>query len=147
MIVGKTFTFDAAHRVLRHEGKCHNLHGHTYRLEIDLDGPVLESPRDVNGNDNPSYGMVLDFYELGRFWKEWLEPMVDHVVLLEDEDPLVERIEDLVKVTTLDTTPTAESLVYWIRDLLEGWLREENHGQIRVRRVRVYETPTSWAEG
>jgi 6-pyruvoyltetrahydropterin/6-carboxytetrahydropterin synthase len=44
-----TFTFEAAHRLAWHPGKCHNLHGHSYRLDVSVDGPL-----DANG-------VVLDF--------------------------------------------------------------------------------------
>ena len=41
MKVGKQFSFDASHQLVGHFGKCANLHGHTYKVEVVLTGPKL----------------------------------------------------------------------------------------------------------
>lgn len=56
-----TFTFEAAHRLPWHSGKCRNLHGHSYRLDVTVAGPL---------DDN---GVVIDF--------DRLREIVDHSVI------------------------------------------------------------------
>ncbi len=77
--VSKVFYFDAAHRVKEHAGKCKNLHGHTYKLVVTLEGKVAS-------------GMVMDFDEV----KKIVNPIVeryDHADLNEYFDtPTVENI-------------------------------------------------------
>lgn len=67
-------TFDAAHQLPTHEGKCRNLHGHTYRVVIEVDGELSTS--------GPSTGMVIDFGDLKDIWKEQIFSVVDHALLL-----------------------------------------------------------------
>ncbi len=66
MLVSKEFTFDAAHFLTKYHGKCENLHGHTYRLRVTVEGPVGED------------GMVVDFKELKVLVKEKVIDRYDH---------------------------------------------------------------------
>lgn len=65
----KEFTFDAAHFLKNYKGKCENLHGHTYRLRVVLDGPVQEN------------GLVMDFVELKAVVKSKVIDKLDHTHL------------------------------------------------------------------
>ena len=56
MIIGRTFTFDAAHRLPDHGGKCWEMHGHTWRVTLEVEGD-----RATQGQSN---GMVMDLAEL-----------------------------------------------------------------------------------
>ena len=84
-----TFTFEAAHRLDWHPGKCHNLHGHSYRLDVSVEGPL-------DGN-----GVVLDFDTLQEVVRTQVVDQWDH--------------RDLNQV--LDN-PTAELLALRAWDLL-----------------------------
>jgi 6-pyruvoyltetrahydropterin/6-carboxytetrahydropterin synthase len=93
MRLGKIFYFDAAHYLPDYDGKCENLHGHTYRLEIVIDDKVKRD------------GMVLDFTKLKEIVnKEVLEAL--------DHQPLNEIVDN----------PTAEHIVEWIWRRLKGKL-------------------------
>lgn len=70
--IGKTFTFDAAHFLPNHDGKCRNLHGHTYHVEVVFEGPLHE--------EGPQEGMILDFGKVSDSWKR-MEPRYDHKLL------------------------------------------------------------------
>lgn len=62
MKITKIFTFDSSHMLDGHDGKCQNLHGHTYKLEITVsDDPVRGGPKD---------GMVMDFTDLKAIVKQ-----------------------------------------------------------------------------
>lgn len=116
-LVAKEFTFDAAHHLFQYEGKCKSLHGHTYRLQLAVSGFLDET------------GMVYDFGNLKRIYKDLLEPQLDHRYLN----------ESLPYMNT-----TAENMVYWIYQTVVGVLPQERG--LQVEYVRLYETPTSFAE-
>jgi 6-pyruvoyltetrahydropterin/6-carboxytetrahydropterin synthase len=144
MRIGKTFTFDAAHRLQSHDGKCKNLHGHTYQVEVI----VGTRPEDGLFKEGPQEGMVLDFGELSRWWKP-LEITLDHRVILEADDPLNEALAGLTPITNFNWPPTAENLALWIQDDLVSWLNKDavnSHDRQYYAEVRVYETTKSWAE-
>lgn len=67
--VTKTFTFDAAHQLPWHEGKCRHLHGHTYRLEVTVVGPLSED------------GIVMDFGDISRVVRSSIIERYDHTFL------------------------------------------------------------------
>ncbi|MFC3931565.1 6-carboxytetrahydropterin synthase QueD [Streptococcus dentapri] len=115
--VSKEFTFDAAHHLFQYDGKCKSLHGHTYRLEIAVSGFLDQR------------GLTYDFGELKAIYQSQLEPKLDHRYLN----------ESLPYMNT-----TAENLVYWIYKTVEAALPNER--QIQMEHVRLYETPTSYAE-
>jgi 6-pyruvoyltetrahydropterin/6-carboxytetrahydropterin synthase len=116
--VGKEFTFDAAHQLPLHDGKCKNLHGHTYRVRVTYDAKMLIK-------DGPKSGMVIDFGDLKAVWKERIEPLVDHQ-FLNDTLPVPHT--------------TAENIARWMLKMFREAL-----GTYAGLTVTVYETPTSWA--
>lgn len=67
--VTKAFCFDAAHQLPWHEGKCRRLHGHTYRLEVSVAGPINEN------------GIVVDFDEISAVVKRTIVRRFDHQFL------------------------------------------------------------------
>ncbi len=94
-LVVKEFTFDSAHHLHAYEGKCKNLHGHTYRVQFG----VVGIPNAI--------GIVIDFGDIKEIWKKHLEPQLDHQYLN----------ESLPKMNT-----SAENLVYWIYKEMEKHL-------------------------
>jgi len=92
MKVCREFTFDAAHYILDDKGSpCEEPHGHTYKLEIVIDGPVGED------------GMVMDFTEIKRIVNEKIMPQIDH-----------KNLNELIE------NPTAENIALWIFDALKS---------------------------
>lgn len=79
-------TFAAAHRLPEHEGKCCRLHGHTYGLEVTVEGTPQES--------GPAAGMVMDFAELRQQVNRLVVDSLDHQMLNElfDFVPTVEAV-------------------------------------------------------
>ncbi|RHW35868.1 6-carboxytetrahydropterin synthase QueD [Lysinibacillus yapensis] len=120
VLVSKEFTFDAAHHLHAYEGKCKNLHGHTYRAVLGISGYTDE------------LGLVIDFGEIKEIWKQQIEIYLDHRYLNETL-PLMNT--------------TAENMVVWIYEKLSESLTDEQRSRgVRVEFVRLYETPTSYAE-
>jgi 6-pyruvoyltetrahydropterin/6-carboxytetrahydropterin synthase len=118
--VCKSWTFDAAHQLPNHDGKCRFLHGHTYRVEVFATGYV--NPK----NGRSDEGMVVDFGVLSRVWREDVEPWLDHQFL---NDTLA---DEGVEITTAEN--------------IAGWILTKMAIIPGVHKVRVWETPTSFAE-
>ncbi|GAB6929260.1 6-carboxytetrahydropterin synthase QueD [Paenibacillus sp. JCM 10914] len=122
VLVSKEFTFDAAHHLHAYEGKCKNLHGHTYKVIFGISG----TPNEV--------GITVDFGDIKECWKAEIEPYLDHRYLNETLPPM---------------NTTAENMVVWLFEKMETALSSrESHVQqnMRTEFVRLFETPTSYAE-
>ena len=117
--IQKTFRFEAAHALPNHEGKCRELHGHSYRIELHFEGEI--KPARGESDD----GMVLDFCEVSAWWRREVEPLVDHRFL---NETMPERF--------LPTT--AENIAAWVLTLLAG-------ADLPVTGVTVWETPSASA--
>lgn len=130
------FTFDAAHRILGHPGKCAYLHGHTYHLEVTVTAARLDA-----------LGMVMDFDDLRALVRKIVLDRWDHATLLTAEDPLAPAISSVQaeapeKVVRLKNNPTAEVLT---REAWEAISRALPPG-VRLLRVKVEETPACSSE-
>ncbi len=127
--VTKVISFCYGHRLLDYEGPCKNLHGHNGRLELTYASDVLDD-----------LGMLLDFSEIKRVMKAWVDANMDHRLILARADPLLETLREAGEpVFVLDDNPTAENIAK--RIFAEA--RSSGHP---VERVRLWETETSWAE-
>ena len=93
MVIRKHFRFEAAHVLPHHPGKCSRLHGHSYRLEVAVRGPLQQA--------GPAQGMVVDFDEISAV----VRPLV------------VERL-DHASLNDVMPNPTAEHIALWIWDAL-----------------------------
>ncbi len=83
MKIGREFYFDAAHSLPEYKGKCEQVHGHTYKLEVEIEGKVKEK------------GLVLDFEELKRAVEKKVIDRLDHKNLNEIlENPTCEKIAE-----------------------------------------------------
>lgn len=136
MKVAKVFRWEGAHRLPWHEGGCENLHGHSYRMEVEVEGT------------SDARGMVIDFKDI----KALLKPLVkawDHAVLVASSDSkLLEAVELLdSKHFILPFDSTSENLCQFVLDYLgsQGYAQLQALG-ITTLRVRVQETETCYAE-
>lgn len=125
----KEVSFDASHRLLHYTGKCHNLHGHRWKVEIRITGMV-----------NEQTNILVDYNEIKKVVNRY-----DHQIILNEADPMVPRIEEFHPVVTTPGDPTSELLAVLIRDAIEA--EYAGSGQdIRVESIRVWESPTCYAE-
>jgi 6-pyruvoyltetrahydropterin/6-carboxytetrahydropterin synthase len=131
MFVTKGFTFDAAHALTRYYGKCENLHGHTYRLEVTVEGPVHKN------------GMVVDFVLLKRIVKRVVLSKLDHQNLNDHfENPSAENIAVWIweQLQDLDALLTEEVEDPNLGDDLKTYLKEtEGLDRGGLEGVRLYE--------
>ena len=137
MKIVKTFSFDIAHMLDGHDGKCKNLHGHAYQLEVEISGPLIE--------EGPKEGMVLDFSDLKQAVKQWVVDPMDHAFLYhrqnERELALAQMLEGWrLKTYGLDCRTTAEAISRHIFHSLR------DQADLPISRIRLWETPTSYSE-
>lgn len=135
-------SFEAAHRLMSHPGHCRNIHGHSYKLEVELRN---YSSNEVNENE-----MVVDFSDAKEALAKVLY-LLDHAIILEKRDPLIsvliseelqEKTGQVMRVEILSKSPTAEVLASEILTRLQSKLPFP----VRVTRVRLWETENNSAE-
>lgn len=78
-------SFEAAHRLPPLEGKCQNLHGHSWQLEV-----TVEAPQGFGGPERPE--VVVEFAELKRQVRAWVDEHLDHGAMLGESDSLLEPL-------------------------------------------------------
>jgi 6-pyruvoyltetrahydropterin/6-carboxytetrahydropterin synthase len=104
--IRKSFTFEAAHVLPNHPGKCARLHGHSYRLDVALEGPLQES--------GPAAGMVEDFEVVSRIVEAAVIGELDHRSLNDLMDnPTAERIAGWIWRRLVPQLPALVELTLW----------------------------------
>ncbi len=132
MKIAKEFNWEMGHRLPEHFGKCKNIHGHSYKMLVEIEGDVMEN------------GMVMDYYHL----KDAVEPLVeklDHAFLVYEEDKDV--IDFLIKMKSKKMIVNFQSTVENITGFfLEEIKKAKLPANIHKVKVRVCETPDDYAE-
>ena len=143
MEITRRLEFDAGHRIPSHRSKCRHLHGHRYALEVTLRGEILALPGCAED------GMVMDFGDIKRIAQEQLVDHWDHAFLVHADDRVVRDFLAALpehKTVVLPQVPTAENLARAAFDLLDAHYRDVYGNGLQLVRVRLYETPNSWAD-
>ncbi|MBU6491153.1 6-carboxytetrahydropterin synthase QueD [Pandoraea sp.] len=141
--ITRKLEFDAGHRIPDHRSQCRNLHGHRYVLEITLCGEIMQHE---GASDN---GMVMDFADVKTLAREHLIDVWDHAFLVYENDAAVRGFLDSLpdhKTVVLDRVPTVENLAAVAFDVLAAVFDAHYGVNLRLTRVRLYETPNCWAE-
>ena len=143
MRITRRLEFDAGHRIPNHLSRCKHLHGHRYALEVSLSGELIATPGDARE------GMIMDFSEVKAIAQRELVDKWDHAFLAWRQDRAVlDFLETLPSHRTVvfDAPPTAEHLAQTAFGILEGAYQDHYGNQLRLARVRLYETPNCWAD-
>ena len=126
--VGQRFKFEAAHFLKDYPGQCANIHGHSYKLEVVLEGEVDDKT-----------GMLLDFALFKKIVNDIILSYFDHRLVVEDkQDDYLDN-----EITSLGVPPTAENMAIFIREELETRL---DTCLIAIHTVRLWETEDCWTE-
>lgn len=127
-------SFDSAHFLAGYEGKCGNIHGHRWKVEIEVQSEELVEGGQLDG-------MVIDFGDLKKDVKTMVD-YYDHALILQQgtmrEETLSCIQQDGFKTIQVSFRPTAENFAKFFFKIMK------NKGY-NVRRVTVYETPTNGA--
>jgi 6-pyruvoyltetrahydropterin/6-carboxytetrahydropterin synthase len=127
-LVTKRIEFCYGHRLLDYDGVCKHPHGHNASVEIDVRTDSLD-PRN----------MVVDFSDIKRIVKGWIDRELDHKMILRSDDPLVAPLRALGEpMYLLESNPTVERIAKLIYD-------QGRALGVDILAVRVWETPTSVA--
>jgi 6-pyruvoyltetrahydropterin/6-carboxytetrahydropterin synthase len=135
--------FDAGHRIPNHKSQCRNLHGHRYALEITLSGDII-SASDVSEN-----GMVMDFSDVKKIARESVVDVWDHAFLVFKEDKVILDFLNTLpnhKTVIFPNVPTAENMAAEAFKILKSQYKDTYGNHLTLERVRLYETPNSWAD-
>jgi len=132
MKIAKEFTWEMGHRLPFHEGKCKNLHGHSYKCLIELTGEP-----DKNG-------IVLDYYDLKKIVEPILDEMDHSFIVWKDDKELINSLEKLnSRMVIIDFQTTAENICVYLLNRIKSSNLPAN---INAIKVRVLETENTYAE-
>lgn len=132
MKIAKEFHWEMGHRLPHHNGKCKNIHGHSYRLLLELDGDIKAD------------GMVMDYYFVKQIVKPVIEDL-DHCFMVSENDDVV--LEFLNKIDSKRVVVPFHSTVENISLYLLNRLKDEfiPYG-IKKIKVKIFETYDDFAE-
>ncbi|MEZ7494656.1 6-carboxytetrahydropterin synthase [Leeuwenhoekiella aequorea] len=138
--ITKQFSFETGHALYGYDGKCRNVHGHSYKLSVTVIGtPISQS-------DNVKFGMVIDFGDLKKIVKAEIVDVFDHATVFNKNTPHVELAKELSdrghNVLLVDYQPTSEMMVI---DFAEK-IKKHLPSNITLFSLKLQETDSSFAE-
>ena len=136
----KEFSFESAHALWGYDGKCREIHGHSYRFFVTIKGEP------ITDEQSPKLGMVMDFGELKAIVAREITDRLDHSFVMrrteQAEALAVAMGSQFTNVVLVDYQPTCENMLADFAERLLGALPEE----IELHSLRLHETATSYAE-
>ncbi len=127
-------SFDSAHFLSGYEGKCANIHGHRWKVEIEVGSENL----DESGNTR---GMIVDFSSLKKDLKDLTE-FLDHCLIIErgtlKQTTMTALLDEDFRILEMDFRPTAENFSQYFYTLM----KKKGYNVIKAT---VYETPNNCA--
>ncbi|MCG1035224.1 6-pyruvoyl trahydropterin synthase family protein [Polaribacter sargassicola] len=138
--ITKQFSFETGHALYGYDGKCKNVHGHSYKLSVTVSGqPITDS-------SNVKFGMVIDFGDLKKIVNEEIVDVFDHATVFNKNTPHVELAKELMNrghhVLLVDYQPTSEMMVIDFAQKIKNRLPNN----IKLHSIKLQETDSSFAE-
>jgi len=138
--ITKQFSFETGHALYGYDGKCRNVHGHSYKLSVTVIGePIADS-------NHVKFGMVIDFSDLKLIVKEEIVEVFDHATVFNKNTPHVELAKELEdrghNVLLVDYQPTSEMMVIDFANKIKKRLPNN----ITLHSLKLQETATSFAQ-
>ena len=138
--ITKRFSFEAGHALYGYDGKCKNLHGHSYKLSVTVIGTPIPD------KTNPKFGMVIDFTDLKRIVTEEIVDKFDHATIFNKNTPHVKLAKTLKdeghNVLLVDYQPTTECMVTDFARKITKRLPIN----LKLHSLKLQETESSYAE-
>ncbi|APY08376.1 6-carboxytetrahydropterin synthase QueD [Winogradskyella sp. J14-2] len=138
--ITKQFSFEAGHALHGYDGKCRNLHGHSYYLYVTVIGSPIQDDKNVK------HGMVIDFGDLKKIVKDEIVDVFDHSMIFNKNTPHLELATDLKNrghnVILVDYQPTTEMMII---DFAKK-IKKRLPNNIELHSLKLQETATSFAE-
>ena len=138
--ITKQFSFETGHALYGYDGKCRNVHGHSYKLSVTVIGePITDT-------ENVKYGMVIDFCDLKKIVKSEIVDQFDHATVFNQNTPHIELAKELKNrghhVILVDYQPTSENMVIDFAEKIKKHLPDH----IQLHSLKLQETESSFAE-
>ncbi len=138
--ITKQFSFETGHALYGYDGKCKNVHGHSYKLSVTVFGQPIKDATNVK------FGMVIDFSDLKKIVKEEIVDVFDHATVFNKNTPHVELAKELSdrdhNVLLVDYQPTSEMMITDFAKKIKARLPKN----IMLHSLKLQETETSYAE-
>lgn len=138
--ITKQFSFETGHALYGYDGKCRNVHGHSYKLSVT----VIGTP--ISDNEHVKFGMVIDFSDLKKIVKEEIVDVFDHATVFNKNTPHVELARELSdrghNVLLVDYQPTSEMMVIDFANKIQKHLPNS----ITLHSLKLQETDSSYAQ-
>ncbi len=137
--VTKVFEFETAHALWGYDGKCKDIHGHSYKLTVSIAGKQIED------SSNPKFGMIIDFSDLKLIVKKEIVDVFDHCLLVNGNTPhknYAEVESGFSKIMLCTYQPTCENM---LADMVSRLLKNLP-AHIQLKKVTLQETSSSFAE-
>ena len=138
--ITKKFSFETGHALYGYDGKCKNVHGHSYKLAVT----VIGTP--ISDKDNVKFGMVIDFTDLKKIVKEEIVDVFDHATVFNKNTPHLDLAKELKDrghtVLLVDYQPTSEMMVIDFA----GKIQERLPENIKLHSLKLQETDSSFAQ-
>ena len=138
--ITKQFNFETGHALYGYDGKCKNVHGHSYKLSVT----VIGTP--ISDRNNVKFGMVIDFSDLKKIVEEEIVDQFDHATVFNQTTPHVSLAKELSDrghhVILVDYQPTSENMVIDFAQKIKNRLPES----IQLHSLKLQETDSSFAE-
>ena len=132
MKIAKEFTWEMGHRLTFHKGKCKNLHGHSYKCMLELNG------------EPDADGMVLDYYDIKKIVEPIFEELDHSIIVWNGDKELIAALEKLKsRMVVVDFQTTAENICIYLLKRIKSSPLPAN---ISTVKVRVFETENTYAE-
>ena len=135
--ITKEFRFEGAHALPGYDGKCRNIHGHSYIMYVTVKG----SP--INGTGSPKDGMVVDFKQLKDIVNENIIDKFDHALIMHTASPLSQELANAYpNVMLVDFQPSTENLLCYFAQVLKDKMPQG----VELFSLKLHETASSFAE-
>jgi 6-pyruvoyltetrahydropterin/6-carboxytetrahydropterin synthase len=140
MFVTKRFGWEMSHLLEGHNGLCKNNHGHSYHLDVSVEGPIQKN--------SSSRGMIIDFKDLKEIVNRCIVDKFDHAYVYNVNDGNSREIGALFEKKGMKTfkfllRTTAENMATWMFREINLELRKKYKSSIKCKRIVLWETETS----
>ena len=132
MKIAKEFYWEMGHRLPDHFGLCKNIHGHSYKMILTVEGQINEQQ------------MVIDYYDLEKIINPIIQEF-DHSFMVNKNDKIVLEFLNQIqsKKVEVDFDATVENICLFVLNKIKNASLPKN---IKAVTVRIYETKFDYAE-
>ena len=138
--ITKRFSFETGHALYGYDGKCRNVHGHSYKLFVTVIGHPISDTTHVK------LGMVIDFSDLKVIVKNKIVDIFDHATVFNKNTPHVELAKELADrghdVLLVDYQPTSEMMIIDFANVI----KQELPSHVKLHSLKLQETDSSYAQ-